>query len=245
MTGWRQVQRLHIGVAAVLRVPTPVVVERHALVQRIERTPHLGRLRRARRQHVRRLVDVVAEVQEEVDVVALGDARVRVEEAGVVARARHDGEAKVLDATVRAGCGSGQRATTLPAPRTRSSRSSPARARRRRRARSGPPIGSDAAVPLATTSRSPSSRATRHVSVDRLVGVDGHSRPQHHPILERIAARHRVTEQAVRHGAATIRRDPCSTIKRAPHSSPATRSRTVGTNHHSATTRSLVTSTTT
>ena len=75
MIGWRGVQQLDVGVAVVLVVAGAVVVERHALVERVERAPDVGAGRLARRRGVRRLVDVVAEMQQEVEVVARGDAR--------------------------------------------------------------------------------------------------------------------------------------------------------------------------
>ena len=66
-----EVQGLHVGVAVVLAVPRAVVVERHALGERVERPADVGARRLVLRRCVRRLVDVVAEVQQEVEVVAV------------------------------------------------------------------------------------------------------------------------------------------------------------------------------
>ena len=87
---------LGVGITAVLRVSSPVVSERPALVQGLERPSDIRARSLAGRWVLRGLVDVVAEVQDEVEVVARRNPRVAVEEAGVELGARHDGETEVI-----------------------------------------------------------------------------------------------------------------------------------------------------
>ena len=124
------VQGQQVGVAAVLRVARHVVVVGQALLERLERPPDVlaGRLRAAR--HLPGLVDVVAEVQHEVQVVAVGDDPVGVEEAGVVLRAGHHREPQRY--AVRRQGAEAARGLRSPPTRTRSrsGRRGPARPRR-------------------------------------------------------------------------------------------------------------------
>ena len=117
-------------------------------------------------------------MQQEVEVVALGDARVGVEEAGVELRARADREADALG-VVAAASGSARSVRLARRPRSGSGRSCPARARRRRRARCGrgrPRRRSS--CPRATTSASAS--VTRdHPAHRRPTGVGRDARPDH------------------------------------------------------------------
>ena len=110
------------------------------------------------------LVDVVAEVEQEVEVVALGDARVRVEEARVELRARHHRERE----GGRPGSGS---VRVRPTGESLAEAAKPVvvgRARfeagRRRRAPCRRASGDASAVPEVTTSRIASSRATCHAT---------------------------------------------------------------------------------
>jgi hypothetical protein len=88
--------RLQIGVFAIVCVAPSIVVEAHDLVRRIVRTRGAVRARRI-------FVNVVAEVQDGVEIEALSDAAVSVEIAVRVARARHHREAKAIHAAVRRG----------------------------------------------------------------------------------------------------------------------------------------------
>ena len=87
---------LGVGISAVLRVSSPVVSERPALVQGLERPSDICARSLAGRWVLCGLVDVVAEVQDEVEVVARRDPCVTVEEAGVELGARHDCETDVI-----------------------------------------------------------------------------------------------------------------------------------------------------
>jgi hypothetical protein len=85
------VQGLQVPVGLVLRVPAPVVGERDHLVR--------GRVRPHRRPAGREvagrvLVEVVADVDDEVEVAALGEVPVGGEVAGLPVRARHQAEAE-------------------------------------------------------------------------------------------------------------------------------------------------------
>ena len=179
----RQVKGLDVRVAAVLRVAGPVLGERPALPVGLERAADVGAGRLPRGGLVGGLVDVVAEVQEEVEVAALGDPRVGVEVAGVELRARAGREAHPL----RAGAGQGPGAPGCGAlalqPRSRSGSRWRARGRRRRRGPCGRARTSATASPCATTSRSPGSRARRQVT-----GSDASS------VVARV---HRTTDAAV------------------------------------------------
>ena len=86
------VQQGEVGVAAVEGVAAVVVLALHAVAERIHRPADVGAGRLLAGRDLRRLVDVVAEVQHEVDVVHLGDGAVGVEEPRVVLGARDDRE---------------------------------------------------------------------------------------------------------------------------------------------------------
>ena len=105
---------LDVGVAAVLGVAGPVVVERAALVERVERPPDVPARGLARRRRLGCLVDPVAEVEHERDVVALGQSGVGVEVARVVLGARHLAEADRRRRRRRAASGSGPAASDSP-----------------------------------------------------------------------------------------------------------------------------------
>jgi hypothetical protein len=92
----RSMERLDVGVAVVLPVARPVLVERAALAERIEVAADAGPGRLALGRDVGGLVDVVAEVEQEVEVVALGDPPVGVEVARVVLRAGAGREAQPI-----------------------------------------------------------------------------------------------------------------------------------------------------
>jgi hypothetical protein len=93
----RGVKSLEIEIATVLRVALAIVGQRAALVPGLERAADICPrcLRRGRR--VRRLVDVVAEVQHEVDVLALSQPAIDVEVAGVELGTRDKSESGVVD----------------------------------------------------------------------------------------------------------------------------------------------------
>ncbi len=87
---------LQIGIAAIQSVAQAIVVQRHDLVRRhdvaLARELGIG----VHAEFV--FVQVVAEMQHEVQVVALGDARVGVEVAVRIVRARSEGETQAIDA---------------------------------------------------------------------------------------------------------------------------------------------------
>ena len=97
MNGWAACAAWMSGSVRYWRYRAPVVVERLALVQRVERPADVGagRLRLGRR--VRRLVDRVAEVEDGVEIVAFGEATEGVEEARVELGARHLAETEPGD----------------------------------------------------------------------------------------------------------------------------------------------------
>src|SRR5204862_5894 len=91
-------------VGLVLGVPDPVVGEREDLVGGLggaDRVAAVGELAGAV------LVDVVAEVHDETDVVALGQVPVRAEVAGLPVAARDHAEAQVVHGRADDGGGSG------------------------------------------------------------------------------------------------------------------------------------------
>jgi hypothetical protein len=83
------VHALHLGIAPGLRVAGPVVLEGGAAVVGVEGPADLGPEPPVL---VAVLVDVVAQAQDEVDVVAVRDPSERVEVSGGVLRAREHGE---------------------------------------------------------------------------------------------------------------------------------------------------------
>ena len=97
----RRVRGADVRVGPVLAIAPAVVVERLALVQRVERSADVGarRLRLGRR--VRGLVDRVAQVDDGVEVVALGEAAERIEEARIELGARHLAEPEAGDVVGR------------------------------------------------------------------------------------------------------------------------------------------------
>ena len=90
------VQLLDVRVAPVLRIAPPVVGQGPALLERVERPADVRARGLALRRRVRRLVDVVPQMQQEVELLVLGDAGIGVEEAGVVLGARAEREANAL-----------------------------------------------------------------------------------------------------------------------------------------------------
>ena len=90
------VHRLDVGVAVVLGVAGAVLLEGAALPERIEVAADVGAGRLSLRGDVGSLVDVVAQVEEKVEILSLGDPRVGVEVAGVELGARADREADPL-----------------------------------------------------------------------------------------------------------------------------------------------------
>src|SRR5690349_18510102 len=80
------VHRLRVGIGAVLGIARPVVGQRHALVERLERPADIGAGRLRALRYLARLVDVVAQVEHEIEVVALSHPPVAVEETGVELR---------------------------------------------------------------------------------------------------------------------------------------------------------------
>ena len=118
-----QVQRLGIGIGTHLGQAPPVVVERHRLVRRL--VPPVS-------VRTRLLVDVVAEVQDEVDL-ALGQRPVHAERRLGEVRAADRAEAEPIDGPDAAASASARPASAHPLPRSGTSRSWPPRGRRRRR----------------------------------------------------------------------------------------------------------------
>ena len=90
---------LQIGIGAIERVAQAIVVQRHDLVRR--RDIALACELRIGVVAELVLVNVVAEMQHEVQIVALGDPRVRIEVALRVVRARGERQPQSIDATDR------------------------------------------------------------------------------------------------------------------------------------------------
>ena len=99
----RRVERLHIGIAPVLRVARPVVRQCPAFVRWIERPADVLADCLAGWRCLRSFVDVVTQVKHEVEIMALGYSLVSVEVAGAELCARDLGKAQAAATGPRQG----------------------------------------------------------------------------------------------------------------------------------------------